>query len=278
VRQADAAVYRVIRVFPRRTAMTPTDSMVFVGVLPREKIDCDEVHVSCVFTWDITEAERLAAVYRRHYPVVKVGGPAYGDRASATFTPGMYVQHGVTFWSRGCPNRCPGCLVRSNLVELPIQPGNIIQDDNVLANRRAHIEAGFQMLKTQHAIQFTGGLEAARLKDWHVELLRSIRLNQLFTAYDRVEQAKAVERALTMLIRAGLPRRKLRCYVLAGREGDTIEAADARAEQVWAWGGMPFMQLWIGENGKPPTDKAWRRLQRKWARPAAMFATHKQGV
>lgn len=41
----------LIRVFPRRTKWTPTDSYAFVGDPPMMRPEADEVHVSCVFTW-----------------------------------------------------------------------------------------------------------------------------------------------------------------------------------------------------------------------------------
>jgi hypothetical protein len=42
----------VIRVFPRRTSLTPTDEYAFVGEPPMLRPEADEVHVSCTFTWD----------------------------------------------------------------------------------------------------------------------------------------------------------------------------------------------------------------------------------
>ena len=45
---------RTIRVFPRQTAMTPTDELAFVGDPPLSlwRPSADEVHVSVTFTWD----------------------------------------------------------------------------------------------------------------------------------------------------------------------------------------------------------------------------------
>ena len=43
----------ILRVFPHRTSYTPTDALAFAGeplglLIPPH----DEVHISCVFTWD----------------------------------------------------------------------------------------------------------------------------------------------------------------------------------------------------------------------------------
>lgn len=53
---------RIARVFPRRTAATPTDELAFVNCNPPilAMPEVDEVHVSVAFTWDMPRAERLA--------------------------------------------------------------------------------------------------------------------------------------------------------------------------------------------------------------------------
>lgn len=49
-----------------------------------------------------------------------------------------------------------------------------------------HIREVFAMLKRQKygRVMFTGGMEAARLKDWHVEGLRNLHPKEIFFAYD----------------------------------------------------------------------------------------------
>ncbi|MFH1633706.1 MAG: hypothetical protein ABIG63_06795, partial [Chloroflexota bacterium] len=122
----------MIRVFPRRTSYTPTDELVFIGDPPLWRPPEMPVHVSVTFTWDIPEAERLAAAWKMYYRDVTIGGPAI-DGEGNSFVPGVYVKSGVTFTSRGCPNHCPWCLVNRPLELLPIMPGRIIQDNNILA-------------------------------------------------------------------------------------------------------------------------------------------------
>jgi hypothetical protein len=90
-----------IRVFPKRTAHIPDDALAFVGDPPLWRPDADEVHVSCTFTWDKVEAERLQYAWGQYYPKVLLGGPAF-DSPCDTFTPGMYVKQGITYTSRGC--------------------------------------------------------------------------------------------------------------------------------------------------------------------------------
>ena len=265
---------RVLRVFPRRTSQTPVDDLAFVGPPPLFRPEADEVHVSCVFTWDKPEAERLAEHWRTFYPVVRIGGPAYGDRGGK-FTAGRYVKPGVTFTSRGCPNACDFCVVperEGRLRELPIVPGWIVQDNNLTACSNRHVDAVFSMLKSQpHPAQFAGGLEAARITPRWVEQLRSIRLGQLFLAYDKASDDLDVSRAAALLWNAGIPRDKCRCFVLIGKGDDTQDAARLRCEQVWEWGLLPFAMLYRDDTGARP-DGGWRQLQRTFSRPAVTKA------
>ena len=115
----------ILRVFVRKTSYTPDDEMAFVGMPPMPCFipDHDEVHVSCVFTWDMDEAEELAYQWESvtNKPV-KLGGPAYNSPCE-DFTPGLYIRKGIIFTSRGCNNNCPWCGVRKiegKLRELPI--------------------------------------------------------------------------------------------------------------------------------------------------------------
>lgn len=272
-----------IRVFPRKTAATPTDDLAFwpgkrTTYIPPKDMP---VYVSCSFTWDKSKAERIADEWRAvGYLDVRIGGPAYGD-AGGDFTPGMFLERGYVMTSRGCPNRCDFCFVpkrEGGIRELPITEGWDVLDSNLLACSDRHVEAVFAMLRTQNrCVRFSGGLEAARIDDRIICLLRSVKLPQskaaLFLAYDRAEQAKSVEHAISKLVAAGMKRRQVECYVLMGRDGDTLEAAEGRCREVLAWGGLPFAMLYRDKEGKRP-DLEWRRLQRKWCRPPSIFANN----
>ena len=265
---------RILRVFPRRTSLTPQDDYAFIGDPPLFRPDADEVHVSCCFTWDKPEAERLAHAWAGYYENVTLGGPAYDD-PGAGFTPGLYVRHGVTITSRGCPRRCWFCSVprrEGPLHTLPIHPGHIVQDNNLLACPRPHIEAVCDMLETQRSVAFTGGLDARCLQSWHVDRFRRISLKSngaLFFALDDPSSAawRALDRATELL--GDFSRQVKRCYVLIGYPGDTSDAADTRLRRVWQCGFMPFAQFYRGD-GEGERTPGWAALQRTWSRPAAM--------
>jgi hypothetical protein len=240
------------------------------------KVDVDEVHVSCTFTYDKNRSEELAEAWR-HVAPVRIGGPAYDDNGGE-FTPGLYVKPGYVFTSRGCPNNCWFCSVHKregDTRELEIQPGWNVLDSNILACSDDHIRNVFHMLSMQkHSVEFTGGLEAARLKWWHVCLLWDLKPKQLFFAYDEPNDLEPLVEAGKLLRDADFTRSHLRCYVLMGYKQDTIEQAEKRMIQAWKAGFLPMAMLYRGESGD--TDEKWEKFQRVWDRPAITKAEVKR--
>ena len=269
---------RIARVFPRRTSATPDDDLAFVGDPPLFLPDVDEVHVSCTFTWDRREAERLAAAWRAQEYRVNLGGPAYASPAGE-FTPGLYLKRGLTMTSRGCIRRCPFCFVperEGKLRLLRIQPGWDIMDNNLLACSREHVEAVLDMLEGQpHAARFTGGIDARLCESWFARRLGRMRVQILYTAFDHPSARPHVERAIGMLAGEGLSQRKIGCYVLVGYEGDTLAEAEERLEWVFQTGGTPFAMYYRpAEDRRTRIPQEWSRFVRRWSRPALIFSTH----
>lgn len=274
----------ILRVFPRRTKATPTDELAFVGGPPQDLYRPDprgvsEVHISVAFTQDKTESLRLSDLWARAYPTARIvhGGPAWGD-GGGDFTPGLYLKRGYVITSRGCPNRCRFCLVperEGGIRELSITDGHDVLDNNLLACSDRHIEGVLAMLRHQKArARFSGGLEARHLTPTRIEQLRSLRIDEVFLAYDSDGAWSVVETAIRRLRRAGMYRDQVRCYVLGGYANtDTPQRWADRCEQVLVAGGIPFAMLYQGENrdeGDYPVE--WLDVRRKYVRPAAMLS------
>jgi hypothetical protein len=220
---------KLIRVFPRKTAATPDDENVRFD--PPGFFDAaDAVHVSVTWTWDRPKAERLAEAWRAVTDNVQVGGPAYGD-PGGEFTPGLYLKHGYTMTSRGCPNHCWFCVEQDREHrEIEIKDGWNILDSNLLACSRPHIEQVFEMLSRQ-------------------------------------PEREPLQRAAKMLNEAGLIRagHNVRCYCLIGWERDTIAKAEKRLRDTAKLGIMPMAMLFDHGAHRENDQREWTVFQREWA-------------
>jgi radical SAM superfamily enzyme YgiQ (UPF0313 family) len=232
--------------------------------------ECDEIHVSVTYTYDMKQSEKLVKWWSAVGVPVKIGGPAFG-KPSGDFIPGLYVKDGNTFTSRGCPNKCWFCSVwkrEPKHIELEIKDGWNIFDDNLLAASDRHIKAVFEMLSRQkRKARFTGGLEAKILKPWHCEELAKINPERMYFAYDTPDDYEPLVNAGKMLREHGFinSRHELACYVLIGYPKDTKEAAEKRLKQTIKAGFMPYAMLYKDKDGRE--DKEWRRFQREWCNP-----------
>jgi FAD/FMN-containing dehydrogenase len=161
---------------------------------------------------------------------------------------------------------------------LPIRDGWDVLDNNLLACPREHVEAVFAMLKRQpNRPKFTGGLEAARLRPWHVEWFLRLKPDAIWTAYDSADDWDALVSAVWMLTEAGIvgPHRRKRtgAYVLMGRRGDTPDAAEARLASVIRLGIKTQAMLFDnGRECRPEDMKRWWALRKKYTAAAEVGA------
>ena len=250
----------IARVFPSKTSMCPMDKDAYFGEPDFMTPLYDEVHISVSFTWDILKAQKLADAWRSHGKV-KIGGPAIDGESDLPFQAGLYLKHGVTITSRGCPNKCSFCRVRKGLIEFDTFPeGNIVQDNNILACSDRHWDKVMAMLKKQRRIEFKGGLEKYRITPKVAEDLRSLSISTLWLACDQPNGIAPLRKAVGLLKKAGFTRSHIYCYVLIG---DNARENIHRLKEVWDIGAMPFAQLF-----KPGEyTNGWKRFQRRWSRP-----------
>lgn len=269
----------IARVFPRKTKATPEDELAFIGEPSRIIDGLKEIHVSCTFESDLKEAHRLAVKWSGYHGIcAKVGGPATGE-AGGDFVPGRYLKFGYVITSRGCPNRCWFCSVwrreGEKIRELPITEGWNLLDDNILATSENHRRAVFSMLKASskkyhQRIEFTGGLEAAKMTPGIASELKALCPKQLFFAYDTPDDKEPLFEAGEMLKNAGFSwaGKSVRAYVLIGYPKDSIFKAEARLIDTVRAGFWPMAMLYKAEGYEP--DLEWKKLQRCWARPAIL--------
>ena len=261
--------------------MTPSDVDVRINTTPDLFDEADEVHISCLFSWDRQRAEQLADAWVKAGFNVKLGGVAFSS-PSEEFVVGRYVKKGAVITSRGCPNRCWFCNVwrkEGSLRELPIQDGYILLDNNILACSKEHISAVFEMLKRQkNRAILTGGLEAKILTDWHAEKLADLKPERMYFAYDTPDDRDPFIEAMLRLDRFGISRSSRYCYSLCGYRGDTFSAAERRMREIWQYGSMPFAMLYRDDKGEVSNE--WKLFQRQFAKPqiARSILTNKTKV
>jgi len=267
---------KILRVFIRRTSQTPIDDYVRIGMpdlfMPK---DVKKVHISTIFSWDKEEALILQKNYLQYYPKVIVGGPAFANGSyNPKFVSGRYVKKGITITTRGCNFNCSWCLVpekEGRLKEINIESGNVIQDNNILLASKEHLQKVFQMLKNQKGIRFLGGLDKRLLKDWHIEELRSLRIKELWLAFDSWDNKKEFMRVISKLKKAGFNRNKIRCYVLVGFN-EPIQASEDRLRFVYDCGALPYAQNYQSINEKKrfagENSREDNLFIRRWSRPA----------
>lgn len=269
----------MIRVFPRKTSATPTDNEVRVGwPMFWDRGEGEDVLISCTFSWDKKRCESLAKQWSIAGFNPKIGGPAYGD-PGGEFVPGRFVKEGTVITSRGCDNDCWFCSVpgrEGRIRELEIKDGHNVLDNNLLQCSEKHIRAVFAMLDRQVlAAKFTGGLEAAILKDWHIHLIDGLirKPKVLYFAYDKPKDRDPLVQAAKWMRSIGFNHQRVGCYVLVGYPKDTIEEAFRRLCFCIDLDMQPFAMLYNGHESTTSTE--WKELQNIYTRPARCKRRHK---
>jgi len=234
---------------------------------------CDILYCSKIFTAeftaDIESTEHSDAIIR--------GGTGY----SLTDTLPFDIEHimpdyslyglreAIGFLTRGCPNRCPFCIVsqKEGCASKPVadlsefwagQKRITLYDPNILACRER--ERLFSRLAdTDATIRFEQGLDARLIDSDSVGLLKRIKTNELFFAWDLKKNTERVTKGL-LTFKAAFPEkraRNLKVYVLVNFDTD-FKFDIHRVEWLKANGFNPYVMVY----DKFSCHTKYRRLQR----------------
>lgn len=202
--------------------------------------------LSVVFSWQLPQA--LTRIQQPKFGETEfvVGGPAVKLNPEylkgwATYgydIPGMLQKHNsyATKTSVGCIRNCSFCAVpkiEGKLEELndwPVLP--IVCDNNLLACSQKHFDGVIDKLKHLEWCDFNQGLDARLLTQHHADKFAELKNPQVRLAWDNTKDERYLLSSITKLRKAGIPRRKISCYVLIGFN-DTPEDALYRLETLW---------------------------------------------
>jgi len=193
--------------------------------------------LSVVFTWQLPEAWSRCVWYREQGYKVHVGGPAvslFPEYLTQVATVNSLVVNALprhnqqaTRFSTGCVNACPFCAVpitEGDLAECQGEPSPIVCDNNLLACSRRHFDYAIDTLRPVRGIDMNQGLDCRIINPYHIDRLRELNLHCVRFAWDHTKEESHVMHAIELCTKAGIPKSKIRIYVLIGYH-DTPEDA-----------------------------------------------------
>jgi hypothetical protein len=232
----------------------------------------DFVWISAIFSWDVPRLLAIARIAMAFGNAIEVGGPGtFGVQREIRQELGISPQskpdlrferepgdYKMVFWSRGCPAKnCSlgfprdGALPVCSVPEMEgwkytlytdVRPARVIGDNNLSALPRSHQELIVErtLSKGFDSIDANSGFEPRSFRPWVVELWKRLPLVAWRFAYDELGERDAVLRTIKILDDAGVSRRMLKLYCLAGNE--PLEACEQRVCEINEWGCYPMVQ------------------------------------
>lgn len=188
------------------------------------------------------------------------------------------VNEAYGFLTRGCPNRCPWCIVPHK--EGAIRPASplreflggkrraVLLDNNVLASEFG-LEQIEEIVRMGISVDFNQGLDARRACDdpYILDLLARVKwINQIRFACDRMAQLESVTKCVQEMRRRGIKPYRIFVYCLIQNVDESLERINALRKL----GVLPFAQPYRDfENNVEPTNEQ-KRLAR-WCNHRAIF-------
>lgn len=198
----------------------------------------DKVYISCIFRWNRRDALALAKAWGDR---VEIGGTGVDVHSTlppeAATTPPDYELYGgqraIGFISRGCPRRCPWCIVpkKEGALHRVSTAREIVGDrqealfldNNFLA--LDDFESDLDWLAFQEIkVDFNQGLDARLVTESAAQFLAACKWKtpggeKVRLALDTIGQKQTVEQAINYLEYAGMRRNQIFVYCLIGHDG-----------------------------------------------------------
>ena len=188
------------------------------------------------------------------------------------------VDEAYGFLTRGCPNRCPWCIVPHKEGSIrPASPirefiGNkrraVLLDNNVLASGFG-LEQIEEIVRMGIAVDFNQGLDARKACNdaYILDLLARVKwISQIRFACDKMLQLESVVKCVEELGHRGVKPYKIFVYCLIQDVGDALERINALRKL----GVIPFAQPYRDFDNNIEPTKEQKRLAR-WCNHKAIF-------
>lgn len=189
------------------------------------------------------------------------------------------INYAVGFMTRGCPRKCPFCIVGDKEGEKVYKVSDLsgfwngqkeikLLDPNITAYKN-RMELFDQLIKSKARIDFTQGLDIRFVGDAEIEKLMQMKLKTIHFAYDRMNQKELIERNLcNFKNRTGFNRSKVSVFILVNYE-TTVEEDLHRIMFVRSLNFQPYIMVYDKHN-----IERWKsiypRLQR-WCNMPSVF-------
>lgn len=221
----------------------------------------DKAYASCVFTWNAKRA---------NFPLdTIIGGsgldlqrtlPDEVEHIMPDYDLYPGVDFSLGFTSRGCPRRCPWCIVpekegvitaTARIYEFWNRKHHkiVLLDNNFLAspNWRQTME---DLLAERLNVDFNQGLDIRLINNENVQYLSRIKVRTLRFSFDDIALEKNIREGIRRLEEAGINSRRISFYVLYGFRDD-----DQAVERMKILGELNvevYPMGYRGPNGKEP--------------------------
>jgi len=171
------------------------------------------------------------------------------------------------FTTRGCPNSCAYCAVRKLEPDLWInpqwkksvdlsKPNIMISDNNLSAQPYDHIKEIVEFIvKHKKRVVFDNGFDCKHIEPKIVKLLAQLKFTRcgMRLAFDRIEEDGIFQKAVKMLLAAGIPKGQIMAYILFNF-CDTPKEAIYRAQECIKLGIRPYPQKYTPLNKKDKNE------------------------
>lgn len=183
------------------------------------------------------------------------------------------------FTTRGCPNRCPYCAVSRTEPEQWVNPNwkkhidlakpcVMISDNNLSSQPIEHVkEVCNFLIEHKKKVVFDNGFDCKYITPEIAELLSKIKYvgGGLRLAFDRIQDDIVFQKAIKMLLDAGIKKHSIMAYVLFNFTDTPIEAI-YRANECVKLGIRPYPQMYTPLNKK---DRNEVYLGKHWTKNLA---------